>query len=444
MNRGIIRTCLFLCLVLAALLVLRALPAFTAGGYEIKTVDFLVDLLPEDTIRPIDMAPKATAAKVTKRDTCPVGMTCIEDYADSTLRGMAPFYKALASRYSMGRPVRIAYFGDSFIEGDILTADLRALLQRHYGGNGVGFVDIASPFTKLRTSVKHRAIGWTEHNVLEKKGLNMAELGVTCRYARGGNGASVSYSGVNDYNNLRRFDRATLYLSAVAPLTVSAMLNGADTLSLTAQGHGQVEALHVDGPMSEVTFTLGGRATCYGVALEDRQGVILDNFSLRGSSGTPLAAISPAHLHQLSEVRPYDLIVLQFGLNVASKKQLKYDYYIRQMKKVIANFKSAFPKAGILVVSIGDREDRINGQLCTMPGVKALINYQQMMAMEEGIAFWNLYEAMGGEGAMRRMADARPAEAGRDYTHINRRGGKRIAGILFKALVHGFDTSQRP
>ena len=272
----------------------------------------------------------------------------------------------------------------------------------------------------------------------------MAELGVTCRYARGGNGASVSYSGVNDYNNLRRFDRATLYLSAVAPLTISAMLNGADTLSLTAQGHGQVEALHVDGPMSEVTFTLGGRATCYGVALEDRQGVILDNFSLRGSSGTPLAAISPAHLHQLSEVRPYDLIVLQFGLNVASKKQLKYDYYIRQMKKVIANFKTAFPKAGILVVSIGDREDRINGQLCTMPGVKALINYQQMMAMEEGIAFWNLYEAMGGEGAMRRMADARPAEAGRDYTHINRRGGKRIAGILFKALVHGFDTSQRP
>ena len=324
MNRGIIRTCLFLCLVLAALLALRALPAFTAGGYEIKTVDFLADLLPEDTIRPIDMAPKATAAKVTKRDTCPVGMTCIEDYADSTLRGMAPFYKALASRYSMGRPVRIAYFGDSFIEGDILTADLRALLQRHYGGNGVGFVDIASPFTKLRTSVKHRAIGWTEHNVLEKKGLNMAELGVTCRYARGGNGASVSYSGVNDYNNLRRFDRATLYLSAVAPLTVSAMLNGADTLSLTAQGHGQVEALHVDGPMSEVTFTLGGHATCYGVALEDRQGVILDNFSLRGSSGTPLAAISPAHLHQLSEVRPYDLIVLQCGLKETVEIRLLY------------------------------------------------------------------------------------------------------------------------
>ena len=79
-----------------------------------------------------------------------------------------------------------------------------------------------------------------------------------------------------------------------------------------------------------------------------------------------------------------------------------------------------------------------------MPGVKALVGYQQMMAAEEGVAFWNLYEAMGGEGAIRRMAEAKPAEAGRDYTHINRRGGKRLAGILFKTLVHGYSQSRRP
>ena len=40
------------------------------------------------------------------------------------------------------RPVRIAYFGDSFIEADILTADLREMLQQKYGGCGVGFVDV--------------------------------------------------------------------------------------------------------------------------------------------------------------------------------------------------------------------------------------------------------------------------------------------------------------
>ena len=72
-------------------------------------------------------------------DTCRAGMTCIEDYSDSTMRGMTRFYQALDELAKAPRPVRIAYFGDSFIEADILTADLREMLQQKYGGCGVGF-----------------------------------------------------------------------------------------------------------------------------------------------------------------------------------------------------------------------------------------------------------------------------------------------------------------
>jgi hypothetical protein len=39
--------------------------------------------------------------------------------------------------------IRIAYFGDSMIEGDLLTQTLRKLLQKEFGGYGVGFF----PFT---------------------------------------------------------------------------------------------------------------------------------------------------------------------------------------------------------------------------------------------------------------------------------------------------------
>ena len=79
-------------------------------------------------------------------DTCRAGMTCIEDYSDSTLRGMTPFYRALDELAQRPRQVRIAVFGDSFIEADILTADLRNMLQDKYGGCGVGFVTITSTF----------------------------------------------------------------------------------------------------------------------------------------------------------------------------------------------------------------------------------------------------------------------------------------------------------
>ena len=51
------------------------------------------------------------------------------------------------------RPIRIAVLGDSFIEGDILTADLRERLQAAFGGRGTGFAAMASPLTVCRRSI---------------------------------------------------------------------------------------------------------------------------------------------------------------------------------------------------------------------------------------------------------------------------------------------------
>ena len=67
---------------------------------------------------------------------------------------MMRFNRAL-TRGAAGRPVRIAVLGDSFIEGDIITADLREQLQNLCGGRGVGFVPFASPLAKFRGTVLH-------------------------------------------------------------------------------------------------------------------------------------------------------------------------------------------------------------------------------------------------------------------------------------------------
>ena len=50
---------------------------------------------------------------------------------------------------------------------------------------------------------------------------------------------------------------------------------------------------------------------------------------------------------------------------------------------------------------------------------------------------------MGGEGSIRRMAEAKPAEAGKDYTHINLRGGERVAKALFKSMVYGYEQHKK-
>ena len=400
-NKGPWRVCTFLASALIALVFMRALPVIAVGDYEVKPVDFLSDLLPW-TRRP----PVANAFGRCRSGTLGCQGRTLSEGRDLH-RGLfrrkgawhALFLSGPFEKKSLGRPVRIAYFGDSFIEGDILTADLRQLLQKRFGGCGVGFVDTDSPFTKLRASVKHTAGGWVEHNVLKKEGLDMASLGVSQRYAQGGAGAFVEYGGVKDYACLDSFEVATLFLKdGGAPVAVK--INNGPNRSFPTVSHGGLSTVtaKADG-IRQVRFTLRGRATSYGVALEGRGGVSVDNFSLRGSSGTTLAGVAEKHLKALNEAHPYDLIVLQFGLNVANKKQKDYKGYIKQMVPVLRHFKTCFPKAAILIVSIGDREDKTNGQLTTMPGVKELLAQQQTMAAEAGLPFWNLYEAMGERAA---------------------------------------------
>ena len=102
------------------------------------------------------------------------------------------------------------------------------------------------------------------------------------------------------------------------------------------------------------------------------------------------------------------------------------------------------PEASVLIVGVGDRENKDeNGELRTMPGVKRLIRYQQALAAETGVAFWNMFEAMGGEGSMVEMVNHKPQMANYDYTHINFRGGKHIAGLLFETLMYGKEQYEK-
>ncbi len=428
-GNGLGRTALFLLLSTLVVVALRFAPPLGVGDYEVKPVDFLADVWPEDflVLWPEDTAGAAhdsvpaPAVKPEWTDSCPPDKVCIEDYAIDYTANMGRFYEALNSRDSLGRPVRIAYFGDSYIEGDIMTGDLREMLQTHYGGCGVGFVDIATPLVALRPTLRHSYGGWASHCVLDTTPYTRSRLGISGRYAVSGGGAYVSLRGTDRYEHLDTFEVASLYLAA-------------DTA---------VEVLTRSGRMGSVRFDVEPGRVCYGMAAEGRSGITVDNLSLRGGSGLNLLAITERHLEQFAAVRPYDLIVLQYGLNVALPRKTNYESYVRQMTTVIDKLKKTNPQAAILIVGVGDRENKIRGKLQTLPGVKALIGYQNNMAADNHVAFWNLYNAMGGEGSIVAMANAKPAEAARDYIHINYRGGRRIATLLFDAIVFGHKEYER-
>lgn len=449
MSKSPFKIFLLVLLVVLLLFPLHWLPVFTIAGYEVKRISIVSDVVPEndDAVTeplpeiPLPAVPASSSVQDEKQPALPAGLIPILDYDDGSGHGMTPFYEALRQRNSLGRPVRIAYLGDSFIEADLMTASLRDQLQEKFGGSGVGYVDMAPPYAAMRSTLRQRYGGWKESCILNKGTFSRRFLNISQRYYEPDSIAWTEVCGVH-LPGLDSTAVHTLYLCTSVPHTVGLKLDTGPMLALQSQGNGTVEALSYKGMSHKARWqvTAGNGVKCFGVAEESLQGVVLDNLSLRGSSGMQLNMLSESNMRQWNNVRPYDLIVLQYGLNVANKKQTNYAYYTTQMSKVIERIKKAFPHTSILIVGVGDRGSRnSNGDISTMPGIVELSHYQQKLAADSHVAFWNLYEAMGGKGAMKRMAEAKPAEAAKDYTHITKIGGKRVSAFLFKSLVYGYE-----
>ena len=420
------------------------------GDYDVISINLLSDICTSEaddslaiqlaTLPEIKKEEVVEEKPIIKLDV-PEGVKPIDDYSDSTHFGMKHFYEALRNIDDMNRPVRIAYFGDSFIEGDIYTADLRAMLQDKFGGNGIGFTDIASPFAEFRVTLPTHFSGWDTRNASMRDSCSRHRLGPTQRYAMPRGKASSTLNATTHYKHLDHFDTSTLYVRSDTPVFVKACINKDSVITFMTDGDGSIETIRCEHRMNSIEWTVEGNSsvTCFGTALEGRKGISLDNFSFRGSSGMNLTHIPQQQWNAISAARSYDLIVLHFGLNVAAKDVLKYDYYLRGMKHTIDVLKQAFPHSSFLIIGSSDREDRIEGELHTMPGVKALIKYQEVIASNNNVAFWNLYEAMGGEGSIVKMTQTKPKEARLDYTHITREGGKTLAEIFYNSLMFSYE-----
>ena len=439
----------------------------------------------------------AVVKKVSKPvfvDSIPEGMTAIEDFSTSGTPVMDKFYAALDQ--SASRPVRIAYYGDSFIEGDILTEDLREYLQQTYGGCGVGFVDIKSITSGFRQTVANKNSGWNDHNANDGKGkrFNSELQGINGRYFIPNGTAQYELRGTKRKYpaHLDTMEVATVFYTPAGGLHISAAINGEELEELYASGgEAQYEeethtvrdmhvTTHYNEDSTEVVYDTtyserevhtsnavqemghiasrsikrgklgsfrmqvsgGSSSRFYGVALEGHHGIVLDNFSMRSSDGTFIKSIPASTLQSFARLRPYDLIIIHFGLNVANAKQKDYSNYTSRMSEAIRNLRSAYPHAAILVVSVGDRAKRgADGQMHTMPGIKELVSYQRMMASEQHVAFWNLYEGMGGDGSIGQMVKNKQANL--DYTHINFAGGQHIAKIFYDVLKNGKENYDR-
>ncbi len=365
--------------------------------------------------------------------------TRIEDFsADGNT--MNAFYDVLGRGHEK-RPVRIAVLGDSFIEADIITADMREQLQSLYGGEGPGFVPFSSPQAKYRGTVKQTFQGWETYNVIKKKN---APATVQDKFFVSGNvcipsdGGWVRIEGTTFRNNLKRSSVARLLFTNQQKSTLDVTVNDTVRSRFTPESSPLVQQIILRGDIYSIKVRVNAPAgfTGYGLVLESPQGVAVDNYSVRSNSGMALFGTNSSVNAQIGRLLGYDLIILQYGLNAMSPNVLNYNSYSAQLTKVISYVRDCFPGASIVVMSVGDRSTQQSGEYVTMPAVKAMISAQKKAAEQSGVAFWNTFEAMGGEKSMVKFVENKWAS--KDYTHIGYPGGKYIATQFVRSLIQGY------
>lgn len=368
---------------------------------------------------------------------------------------MRGFYQRLAAVERDERTLaRLGVYGTSTNGADRMTSQLRRLLQRRFGDGGKGWVPVAAGWRYQR----HQDVDWS-YDHWRTYVVNRAN-GPLDRYGYGGvlavnrHRGAESHFGTTDsgpgqaVSVFRLFHQAfpeggrlqirvddgparTLDTRADTPtdrVEEIRVPDGAHTLHLSAVGE--------ENGQGEEDLRL------YGVVMErDGPGVVVDGLALIGAFTRVLRLWDAEHLSTQIQQRDPNLMVFWMGANDAVSETVPFveDQYREHYRGILRRFQDANPGMSCMVMSILDKGEREGGRIRTRARVPRMVEVQREIAHAEGCAFFDTYEAMGGEGTMRRWYGSSPRLVTADLGHLTASGSRVMGTLVYRALMKGFD-----
>lgn len=358
------------------------------------------------------------------------------------------FFEALRQTElgTAGAQVRVLHYGDSPTTADMITADVRQLLQAQFGNAGHGYHLMAKPWAWY----EHRGIsvssdGW------QITPANMGPKGSGPLQGRYGLGA-VSFDGeAGAYATfgLSQSPQQQVELSALRQPGGGAMAVFADQVEIgrLRTSHGAAEELFATFELPPNTRSLSirvedGPVRAFGIDLRrTTPGVI---YSSLGVNGAYISVVSKmmneSHWSRLLEHAKPHLVVINYGTNESVYEKFVDTSYENELREALRRVRSALPKASILIMSPMDRGQRLeNGTIGTVPALSRVVAIQQRVAADQKCAFFNTFMAMGGNGTMGEWYGAEPRLVGADFIHPMPGGAKIVGNLFYRALLDSYN-----
>lgn len=418
-----------------------------------KSLDSIVNTI-EEVIKNLDKVEEDATITSKIPDFTKIDTSKVEriTYPDNRLAFITQIRESLESN-----SCRIIHYGDSQLEGDRISGYLRNRLQGLYGGAGPGFVPIVQVYDQISANVTH-SDNWTRHAYFDRtqEKFSHKKYGAYSSLSRFTEAYETIDSLLLDslkiktatitigvptksYALLRTFNRIGLhYGNALAATSVKVYNDGVLIKSekLIADGTYHNLAIELATTPSNLKIELESKISpdFYGLTLDRNSGVSLDNVAMRGASGTIFAGTNANNFQKMYQELQPKLLIFQYGGNSVPylKDSLAVIEYAGYLKNHINWVKRKSNNSNVIFIGPSDMTTNANGQMITYPLLPYLNKTLKQMCTENDVAFWSMYDAMGGENSMKHWVDQ--GLAATDYTHFSPSGTKIISELFFLSL----------
>jgi lysophospholipase L1-like esterase len=376
---------------------------------------------------------------------------------------LQPFFVALRrlEEKQSARPVRVLQIGDSHTAADAFSGRMREAFQDRFGAAGRGWLPAGVPFKHYNPRlVTVAATGW--RHLGPASGAPPEALGLDAGLAESEQPGAAMTLVSGEAAGFDRLAVEFLAQPAGGDLAVRVDRRAAIRVPTAAPRIGIVRAeIAIGEAAREVELSGAGPAPArlIGWTVERRgPGVIYENHGTIGAKMTLLGRMSRAAVaRELADSRPA-LLIVAFGTNEGFDDDLDLHRYAADFRRNLDALQRMAPRTAVLVLGPPDG-NRIEGSCprekregcvsaaaaadpCAWrepPNLAAVRRIQKRVAAQQGRAFWDWSQAMGGACSMHRLLVHDPPWAFPDHVHLNKLGYGATADVLFFDLINEYE-----
>jgi D-alanyl-lipoteichoic acid acyltransferase DltB (MBOAT superfamily) len=442
------------------LLLLIILICFTGLSYILPwdlNLPSVESLIPEKLIRTSikndtsrSISEELSVADTSRPVTLPPAVTADTTSAPSVSSPPDPMELFLDSlQFSEGQ-VRILYYGDSQIEYDRVTSYLRRSLRKDHGGTGPGLFLPVMPVTYTKSFYVRASSNWRRFNYLSFKNgeIKHNDLGpfmAFCRYLPDGQVSSdkvkswirITPSTFSDNSESKYEFLRILYRNTLENVKIDVRSENNPVISDTLEiVKGITEFTCPLYGSKNILIDFSGKSSpdIYGISIESKTGVVVDNIPQRGSAGLEFTMVDKENLRDSYALLKPDLIILHYGLNLATNIRNDYSYYMKGLSRQLKLLKEICPGTGLMVVGLTDMAYQDGDIIKSYPNIPKIINAQRNASAESGAVFWDAFSAMGGKSTIIKWFGMNPPLAKKDYVHLTDQGADTLARMMISDL----------